>query len=153
MSLAESVAADFELPDQHGVPVRLSALRGRPVVVVFFPFAFTGVCTGELTAIRDELVPAVAESAQVVAVSCDSMFTLRAFAEANAIEFPLLSDFWPHGEVASLYGVFDADRGCAIRGTFVVDAQGVVRWNVANAIPEARDVDDYKRVLDQLSAA
>ena len=146
-------APDFELPDQHGAAVRLSSLRGRPVVVVFFPFAFTGVCTGEMAALRDDTVPAAGDSATVLAVSCDSMFALRVFGTENGLGFPLLSDFWPHGQVASAYGVFDADRGCALRATFVVDAAGVVRWTVTHALPDARNVADYRRVLAELSAA
>ncbi|WP_298326990.1 redoxin domain-containing protein [Haloactinopolyspora sp.] len=146
-------APDFELPDQHGAAVRLSALRGRPVVVVFFPFAFTGVCTGEMEALRDDVVPAVGDSATVLAISCDSMFALRVFSTDRGLDFPLLSDFWPHGQVASSYGVFDADRGCAVRATFVVDAAGVVRWTVTHDLPDARNVADYRRVLAELSAA
>jgi mycoredoxin-dependent peroxiredoxin len=153
LSLVGAAAPDFELPDQHGSAVRLSSLRGRPVVLAFFPFAFTGVCTGELTAIRDSLIPAVGAAAHVLAVSCDSMFALRVFAETAGLDFPLLSDFWPHGAVASAYGVFDHERGCGVRGTFVVDAGGTVRWDVVNALPDARDVDDYRRVLSSLGAA
>lgn len=153
MSLVGAPAPDFELPDQHGSAVRLSSLRGRPVVLAFFPFAFTSVCTGELTAIRDSLIPGVGAVAAVVAVSCDSMFSLRVFAETEGLDFPLLSDFWPHGAVASAYGVFDHERGCAVRGTFVVDAGGTVRWDVVNALPDARDVDDYRRVLSSLGTA
>lgn len=151
MSLVGTPAPDFELPDRHGTPLRLSSLRGRPVVLVFYPFAFTGVCTGELCALRDELVPAVPEGTAVLAVSCDSMFSLRVFAEQEDLGFPLLSDFWPHGAVASAYDVFDAERGCAVRGTFVIDPGGVVRWSVVNAIPDARDVAGYRRALDLLS--
>lgn len=146
-------APEFTLPDQHGSPVRSSQLRGNAVVLVFYPFAFTGVCTGELGALRDELVPAVPAGTRVLAVSCDSMFSLRVFAESEGFDFPLLSDFWPHGAVASGYGVFDAERGCARRGTFVIDAAGIVRWRVINAIPDARDVGDYRRVLEGLTAA
>ncbi len=146
-------APDFELPDQHGSPTRLSALEGSPVVVVFFPFAFTGVCTGELAALRDDVVPHLGDTAHVLAISCDSMFALRVFGETNGLDLPLLSDFWPHGQVTSSYGVFDADRGCALRGTFVVDAAGVVRWKVVNDLPDARNVADYRRVLADIGAA
>lgn len=144
-----SAAPDFELHDQHGASVRLADLRDRHLVLVFFPFAFTGVCTDELRELRG----GVGADAGVVAVSCDSMFTLRAYGDANEIDYPLLSDFWPHGEVARRYGVFDEARGCALRGTFVIDTSGVIRWGVVNAIPDARDVKEYRKVLDALVAA
>jgi peroxiredoxin len=144
-----TAAPDFELRDQHGASIRLGDLRDRPVVLVFFPFAFTGVCTDELRELRGGL----GVDADVLAVSCDSMFTLRAYGDANEIEYPLLSDFWPHGEVARRYGVFDERRGCALRGTFVIDTSGVIRWSVVNAIPDARDVRQYRKVLDGLVAA
>ncbi len=145
-------APDFELKDQHGQLVRLSDFRGeKNVVLVFYPFAFTGVCTGELCAIRDELVPALPDAdAQVLAVSCDTMFALRVFGEQQGIEYPLLSDYWPHGAVAREYGVFDETKGCAVRGTFIVDKDGVVRWKVVNAIPDARDVSEYRQALASL---
>ena len=144
-----SAAPDFELRDQHGASVRLADLLDRYLVLVFFPFAFTGVCTDELRELRG----GVGADAGVVAVSCDSMFTLRAYGDANEIDYPLLSDFWPHGDVARRYGVFDEARGCALRGTFVIDTSGVIRWSVVNAIPDARDVKEYRKVLDALVAA
>lgn len=142
--LVGAPAPDFDLRDQHGQHVRLSDLRGRPVVLVFYPFAFTRVCTGELRALRDELASL---DAAVMAVSCDSMYALRVFAEQEGLEYPLLADFWPHGEVARSYGVFDAELGCAKRGTFVIDGDGIVIWTVVNSIAEARDIEDYRRVL------
>ncbi|MFC4912683.1 peroxiredoxin [Actinomadura gamaensis] len=146
------VAPDFELKDQHGTPVKLSDFRGeKNVVLVFFPLAFSGVCTGELCAIRDELPTLVGDGeTQVVAVSVDSTFAQRAWAEKEGYEFPILSDFWPHGGVARSYGVFDEDRGIATRGTFVIDKEGVVRWTVVNAIPDARDLDEYRKALSTL---
>ncbi|AYY13858.1 peroxiredoxin [Actinobacteria bacterium YIM 96077] len=151
MTLIGTPAPDFERPDQHGRTWRLSALRGHAVVIVFFPFAFTRVCTGELAELRDEMLPSLPDGTVVLAMSCDSMFALRVFAESEKLEFPLLSDFWPHGVVASSYGVFDEERGCARRGSFLIDAKGIVRWSVVNAIPNARDVDDYRRALDGLA--
>lgn len=122
-------------------------------MLVFYPFAFTRVCTGELCVLRDDLVPSLPDGVRVLAISCDSMFTLRVYAETEGLEFPLLSDFWPHGAVASSYGVFDDERGCARRGTFLIDADGMVRWTVVNGIPDARDVADYRRALDALLTA
>jgi mycoredoxin-dependent peroxiredoxin len=143
-------APDFELTDQHGAPVKLSDFRGKKVVLVFYPLAFSGVCQGELCEIRDELPRLGAGDAEVLTVSVDSMFSHRAWAEQQGYEFPLLSDFWPHGQVSQEYGVFDEAKGVATRGTFIIDAEGTVRWKVVNAIPDARDLDEYRKVLAEL---
>ncbi|MFD5428401.1 peroxiredoxin [Streptomyces sp. NPDC127084] len=148
---AGSEAPDFTLKDNHGRTVALAGFRGeKNVVLVFYPFAFTGVCTGELAALRDELPLFVNDDTQLLAVSTDSMHTLRVFAEQEGLEFPLLSDFWPHGETARAYGVFAEDKGCAVRGTFVIDKEGTVRWSVVNDLPDARDLNDYVKALDAL---
>ncbi|HZB29418.1 MAG TPA: peroxiredoxin [Streptosporangiaceae bacterium] len=143
-------APDFELTDQHGAPVKLSDFRGKKVVLVFYPLAFSGVCQGELCEIRDELPSFGDNQAQVLTVSVDSMFSHRAWAEQQGYEFPLLSDFWPHGRVSREYGVFDEAKGIATRGTFIIDPEGIVRWKVVNAIPDARDLDEYRKVLAEL---
>ncbi|WP_069811609.1 peroxiredoxin [Streptomyces sp. TP-A0874] len=144
-------APDFELKNQHGELVKLSDFRGsKNVVLLFFPFAFTGVCTGELCAVRDALPNFVGDDVQLLAVSNDSPFTLRVFAEQEGFEYPLLSDFWPHGNVSRAYGVFDEDKGCALRGTFIIDKEGVVRWSVVNGLPDARDLDEYIKALGEL---
>ncbi|MFD5338867.1 peroxiredoxin [Streptomyces hawaiiensis] len=144
-------APDFELKDNHGRAVRLSGFRGRKnVVLLFYPFAFTGVCTGELCELRDNLPQFSDRDTELLAVSNDSIHTLRVFAEQEGLEYPLLSDFWPHGNVSRAYGVFDEDKGCAVRGTFVIDKEGVVRWTVVNGLPDARDLNDYVKALDSL---
>jgi mycoredoxin-dependent peroxiredoxin len=144
-------APDFELKNQHGELVRLSDFRGsKNVVLLFYPFAFTGVCTGELCAVRDELPQFVNDDVQLLAVSNDSPFTLRVFAEKEGLEYPLLSDFWPHGEVSRAYGVFDEEKGCAVRGTFIIDKTGTVRWTVVNALSDARDLNEYVKALKAL---
>lgn len=147
-----STAPDLTLTDAHGTPMTLSALRGRTVVLVFYPFAFTGVCTGELCALRDDFGAFEAEDVTLLAVSCDPRYALRVFAEREGFPFPLLSDFWPHGEAARAYGVFDEERGCPLRGTFVIDPTGVVRWSVVNAIMDAREIEDYKRAIAEIAA-
>lgn len=147
-----STAPDFELLDQHGTPVRLSSLRGTTVVLIFYPLAFTGICHGELAAVRDELMPGLPGDVRVLAVSVDSIYALRVWADREGFTFPLLSDFWPHGEVARTYGVFDEERGTAIRGTFIIDAEGVVRWKVENPRTEPRDIADYKKALAELAS-
>lgn len=150
LGIADS-APDFELRDQHGQPVRLTSFRGeKAVVLMFYPFAFSRVCTGELCQVRDDLARWQSEDVQLLAVSCDMMFSLRAFAERDRLTFPLLSDFWPHGAVASSYGVFNTTTGAADRSTFIVDRDGVVRWLVHNQMPAARDLAEQLRVLDAL---
>ncbi|GAA3795157.1 peroxiredoxin [Sphaerisporangium flaviroseum] len=144
-------APDFELKDQHGTPVRLADLRGRRVLLVFYPLAFSGICHGELCALRDDLVASAPKDVQVLTVSVDSMFTQRAWADKEGFTFPMLSDFWPHGDVAQAYGVFDEDRGLALRGTFVIDGEGVVRWKRVNPVASARDISEYHKVLAEIT--
>ena len=142
-------APDFTARNQHGEQVSLAALRGAPAVLIFYPWAFSGICRGELAAVRDSHERFTAAGARVLAISCDAMFTLRAYADAEEIGFDLLSDHWPHGVIANAYGVFDADAGCALRGTFVLDAEGVITWRTVNGIGEPRDLAD---VLGRLAA-
>jgi peroxiredoxin len=144
-------APDFELRNQHGEPVRLSGFRGaKNVVLVFYPLAFSGVCSGELSALRDNFAEVTREDTELLTVSVDSVYVLRKWSDTEGFQFGLLSDFWPHGGVASLYGVFNADRGVALRGTFIIDKAGVVRWKVVNPIPEARDIAEYQKALAAL---
>jgi peroxiredoxin len=145
-------APDFELKDQHGSPVRLSGFQGtKNVVLVFYPLAFSGVCSGELCALRDDFPEVTRDDVELLTVSVDSTFVLRTWADRDNFDFSLLSDFWPHGDVAKLYGVFDEDRGVATRGPFIIDKAGVLRWKVVNPIPQARDIAEYKKVLADLS--
>jgi mycoredoxin-dependent peroxiredoxin len=144
-------APAFELNDQHGTPVRLSSFRGaKNVVLVFYPLAFSGVCSSELCAMRDEFPEVSRDDVELLTVSVDSTFTHRAWSDQQHFEFGLLSDFWPHGGVARQYGVFDEAKGIATRGTFVIDKAGVVRWKVVNPIPQARDIADYQKALAAL---
>ncbi|WP_062205408.1 peroxiredoxin [Streptomyces sp. NBRC 109706] len=144
-------APDFTLRDQHGQSVSLADFRGeKNVVLLFYPFAFTGVCTGELCELRDRLPSFVNDEVQLLAVSNDAPPSLRVFSEQEGLDYPLLSDFWPHGEVSRAYGVFAEDKGCAVRGTFIIDRSGVVRWTVVNDLPDARDLDDYVAALRKL---
>ena len=146
------LAPDFELRDQHGTPVRLSDRRGaKNVVLVFYPFAFSGVCSAEMAALRDSFPEAAARpDVELMAVSADTVFALRTWADDQGFSFALLSDFWPHGAVARSYGVFDENMGAARRGTFILDKAGVVRWKVISPIPQARDIADYRKALAEL---
>jgi mycoredoxin-dependent peroxiredoxin len=144
-------APDFALKDEHGQLVRLSDFRGeKNVTIVFYPFAFSGTCTGELCQIRDNLEIFEADNVQVLAVSCDAVFTVRTWAEKEKFNFPLLSDFWPHGAVAQQYDVFNDVTGTAIRGSFLVDTSGVLRWSVLNGMGEARPLAGYQEALAAL---
>lgn len=152
MTLSIGTAApDFELKDQHGSAVSLSSFKGKKnVVLLFIPFAFTGTCTGELCEMRDDLSAFQNDEVELLALSCDSMYTQRVFAEQEGYKFSMLSDFWPHGAVATSYGIFDEAHGCALRGTFIIDKEGIIRWTVVNGLGDARSNDDYKAALAAL---
>jgi len=146
-------APEFSLPDQDRQVVSLAELRGAPVLVVFYPFAFSGICTGELCQLRDELATYTEAGVQVVAISTDPVFSLKAFKAQEGFEFPLLSDFWPHGATAQAYGVFNDKAGMAVRGTFLVDAEGTVAFAEVNQPGDAREQSGWKDAVRQLSAA
>lgn len=134
-------APPFELADQHGAPVSLhGVLRERAALVMFYPFAFSSICGSELRELRDALPEFTAAGVQPMCVSCDPIYTLRVYADQEGFGFPLLSDFWPHGGTARSYGVFEADRGCALRGSFLVDRAGTVRWSIVNPLREPRPI-------------
>lgn len=146
-----ALAPDLSLPDQTGGTVTLSSFAGtKNVLLVFFPAAFSGICTGELSEIRDTLERFVADDLEVLAISTDPMYSLRAWADQEGYFFPLLSDFWPHGEVARSYGVLDEADGVAVRGTFLVDRDGFVRWSLVNDRGVARDFTEFDRALAEL---
>jgi peroxiredoxin len=146
-----AVAPDFTLKDQNGEDVTLSSFRGQKnVLIVFYPLAFTGVCTGELCSVRDNLGDFVNDAVQTLTISVDSMPTHKIFAEREGYQFPLLSDFWPHGEVARAYGVFNEERGIANRGTFLVDREGIVRFAEMNLPGQARDQQAWREAIAAL---
>jgi peroxiredoxin len=132
-------APDFTLKDQNGQLVALSALRGRNVLLVFFPLAFTGICQGELDEIKDNLSRYVNDDTVTLAISVGPPPTHKVWATQSGFTFPVLSDFWPHGAVAKAYGVFNDDTGFANRGTFVVDRTGVIRFAEMKGPGEARN--------------
>ena len=144
-----SEAPEFTLKDQNNQEVSLSSFRGdRNVLVVFFPFAFSGICTGELCAVRDDLASFQNSEVAILAVSVDHPFALKAWSDSQGYEFPLLADFWPHGKVAQAYGVFNEKAGFALRGTFLVDKTGTVKFAEVNGPGEARDQNAWKKALD-----
>jgi peroxiredoxin len=144
-------APDLTLMDQHGSPVTLSSFKGeKNVVILFYPFAFSGICTGELCALRDDLAAFQNDDVQLLAISCDPMYAQRAFAEQEGYKFPVLADFWPHGAAAKAFGVFNEERGCAVRGTFIVDKSGNLVWQIVNGLGDARNLVEYKSALASL---
>lgn len=145
-----STAPGFTLKDHNNTPVELASYRGnKKVLVVFYPFAFSGVCTAELCEVRDELPTYQNDDVQILAISTDPVFSLKAWAEAQGFQFPLLSDFWPHGAVAHRYGVLNDAAGMANRGTFLVDGEGVVRFAEMNQPGEPRDQSAWARALER----
>jgi len=145
-------APEFTLNDYNKQPVALSSFRGdKPVLLVFYPFAFSGICTGELCQLRDEFAEYDGQGVQILGVSVDTPFALKAWAEQQGYQFPLLSDFWPHGEVAKAYGVFHEEAGLAVRGTFLIDKEGVVRYAEVNGPGEARDQQSWKKAVAELA--
>lgn len=146
-------APDFTLKDQNHQQVSLSSFRGKQsVLLVFYPFAFSGICTGELCQLRDDLAAFDNDAVTTMAVSTDPTFALNAWAEQQGYQFRLLSDFWPHGEVSKAYGVFNDKAGMPNRGTFLVDPAGVIRFAEMNEPGEARDQTAWKEALAALPA-
>jgi peroxiredoxin len=147
-------APDFTLKDQHNQEVRLADLLAhRHVLLVFYPYAFTETCHGELTEIRDNLGSYANSAIQVLTVSVDSVYTHRAWADRLGFTFPLLSDFWPHGAVARAYGVFHEKTGFANRGTFVIDTAGLIRYAEQLPAGQARNQAAWRAALSALPAA
>ncbi len=145
-SLVGMPAPDFDLKDQDGRSVRLSALRGDRVLVVFVPWAFSPVCTYEVEQLRDakDIHDAVGE---LLIINCDSMYVNQEWADRNDFTGVMLSDFWPHGATAEAYGVFNADRGLANRGTFLIAPDGTVEWALESPEGSPRDLAAYREAL------
>jgi peroxiredoxin len=145
-------APDFTLTNQDRQPVTLSGLRGKPVVLAFFPAAFSSVCTKELCTFQDSMARLNAADAQVFGISVDTFFTLKAFQTDQKLAFPLLSDF--NKQVIRDYGVFNEDmvglKGIAKRAVFVIDKDGVVRHR--EVLEDARNEPDYEKVFGALAA-
>jgi mycoredoxin-dependent peroxiredoxin len=147
-----SEAPDFTLNDYNREKVSLASFRGeKNVLLVFYPFAFSGICTGELCQVRDELAEYQNDRVQVIGISVDSPYTLKAWAKQERYEFPLISDFWPHGEVAKAYGVFNEASGMANRGTFLIDREGMIQFAEVNQPGEARDQEAWKKAISELA--
>ncbi|AOY55986.1 peroxiredoxin [Candidatus Rhodoluna planktonica] len=143
------LAPDFELLNQFGESVKLSDFRGKKAVtLVFYPLSFSGICTGELCELRDNIPQFESQDTELIAISVDSKHVQRAFAEQEGYKFNVLADFWPHGEVAQKYGVFIPESGFANRATFVINKDGVLVAKFITAPGQARSFADYQRALE-----
>jgi peroxiredoxin len=145
-------APDFTLQDQDKQVVSLAQFRGAPVLLVFYPFAFSALCTAELCRLRDELSVYTDAGVRVVAISTDPVFSLKAFREREGFGFALLSDFWPHGGAAQAYGVFNEKAGMALRATFLVDADGAIAFAQVNRPGDVREQTAWKDAVIRLAA-
>ena len=146
-----SKAPDFTIKNQNNQRVTLSSFRGsRNVLVVFYPFAYSSICTGELCSIQEDLDDFQNEDVQILAISADHPFALKSWAESQGFEFPLLSDFWPHGKISRIYGVFNEDHGMAVRGTFLIDKAGIVQFAEINGPGEPRDQNSWRMAVAAL---
>ena len=145
-------APDFELPSHSGEKVKLSSFRGdKPVLLVFYPFTFTGVCQGELCSIRDDFSTFESAGVEVLAIACDSKHAMKRWADEQGWTFQTLSDFWPHGEVAKAYGVFNEAIGAANRATFLIDKDGKVADTFQSPdLGTAREQSRYEEALSRL---
>jgi len=150
MIAAGQPAPDFTLADQHGEDVSLADFSGKKLLIVFFPFAFSGVCTDQLSRYETELRPQLAEKGvEMVAISVDQKNAQKAFREKLEIETTLLADFEPKGEVAKAYGSWFEPAGMANRTLVLVDEDGVVEW--AYESPSPGEAPAPQVVLDALA--
>lgn len=146
-----SPAPDFSLPDTEGTEVTLAQQRGHKTLLVFIPFPWTGICDGEACTLRDHFADLNSFDANVVVITCYPRPANRKWAQENGFRFPVLSDFWPHGAVARLYGAFNEQTGSANRSTFVLDGDGVVREIVAtDSLGTPREYDAYVEALGKI---
>ena len=145
------LAPDFSLINQFGETVTLSEYRSKKnVVMVFYPLSFSGICTGELCEIRDNFAQFERNDVELLAISVDSKFVQKVFAEHEGYKFSVLADFWPHGAVAKQYGVFLEENGIANRATFVIDKDGVLVSKFVTAPGQARSLGEYEKALATL---
>ena len=131
-------APDFDLEDAHGARVTLADFLGRTnLLLVFHPFAWTGICTEEALDLQANLDTFHAADTEVVLVSCDTAPARQAWKKELGAEYAFPSDFWSHGAAARAYGVFNEQTGAAVRGTFLIDKEGTVIWSLVTE-PETR---------------
>ena len=150
----DTLAPDFELLNQFGERIQLSRYRGeKSVALVFFPLAFSGLCSDELCELRDNLSLFRDAGVELIGISVDSRHTLRAWGDQEGYTFSLVADFWPHGAVAKEYGVFLDSKGFSNRATFLIDPSGIIRASFTTAPGEPRSLAAYRAALAELQPA
>jgi mycoredoxin-dependent peroxiredoxin len=143
-------APDFKLKDQSQNEVSLSNFKGKNVVLAFYPLDFSPVCSKEHACFHDDLKQFETLNAQVLGISVDSAWAHKAFAQQLKIEYPLLADFHPKGDVAEKFGLYLADKGITQRATVILDREGIVRYVKVYDIPQQRDNKELVRALSSL---
>jgi peroxiredoxin len=143
-------APDFALSSTPDQRLALSQLRGRPVVLVFYPEDWSPVCSDQL-ALYQELLPEFHKfQAELIGISVDGVWCHLAFAKDRNLHFPLLSDFEPKGEVSRLYGVYRSQEGTSERALYVIDANGIIRWSYVSPVGVNPGADGILRALESL---
>lgn len=146
-------APDFRSVNQYGAEVVLTDLLAESaVMLLFYPFAFSGTCTGELRTLEKLSADFHAAGVRPISISCDTKYSQKIFADQEGYTFWMLTDFWPHGQIANDYRVFSPAIGAPIRGSFLIDRQGEVRWSVMNAPSAARDIEGHLEEAQRLNA-
>ena len=147
-------APEFDLEDAYGRPrVRLADFRGRRnVLLVFHPFAWTPVCAEEALDLQENLASFQNAETEVLFVSCDTSAARQAWKQQLGATYTFASDFWQHGAAARAYGVFNEARGAPVRGTFLIDKDGVVIWALVKP-PDTRRTEMVPESLGALEAA
>ncbi len=141
-------APNFALPDQDGEFFHLADQRGKKVILSFHPLAFTGVCALQMQDLEAHRDAIAARNAVAVGISVDSKPAKKAWAnQLDIVHTRLLADFWPHGEVAELYGIFRADDGISERAVFIVDEEGRILWQKIYPISERPDIQEIIAAL------
>ena len=148
-------APEFQARDDNGQSVKLSDFRGqKAVLLLFYPFAFSGTCTKEFCSLRDENADLVSdEKVEIFGVSCDPVWAIRSWKQQQNYPNRFLSDFWPHGEMSWLYGAFDDKIGSCVRRTVLIDKDGIIRSverNTLENIAEARDQQPWRAEIAKL---
>ena len=146
-------APDFTLPRSPDAALSLDELRGRPAVLAFYPADWSPVCGDQMTLYQAALSEFQRYDAQLLGISVDGVWCHRAFAEHNRIEFPLLADFEPKGELSRTYGVYRHEDGTSERALFVIDPDGVVTWSYVSPVDVNPGADGILRALDSMQAS